>query len=788
MSDLSLAITFKVVDQASKQFQQLDAEFNKLTSKWEKLGFAVGSALKVGTATAVGALAVLTKAAIDNADAMQDAANRVGVSVESFSALAYAAKLSGSNAQELEAGLAQLNKSIAESQDKTSGAADAFKYLGVQTKNADGSLRNADEVFKDVADSIAKLPDGANKAAVVTELFSKAGGKLIDTLNNGSAGLEEFRKEAEALGLVISAETAKAAGDFNDSIDRIGNSIMGAATNIATQLTPTLNLLASEFVKTIKEGEGFKSFAEGVGIVFRTVIKIISTAVSTVYAFGKGIGALGAAVAAVASGDFKGAVNILKMYKDDVDAINTANEEFKKKVDDTGTAQAKATEETKKGTTARENFVASSKKAAAAAEAENKAFEKLKKSLLDQISGFKELSAEEQTLQLIQEKAAGTRSKANQEELLALARRADATKQLRLYQDQYVQSLLGTQTTLAGIQRTYDDLSTIERNLSGQHGFGWSSVGSAKSIIDITNALRGQEDAIQDMQRELDILNSSDELRKLNTNKILELETRIKAAKAAQAAVTQEQKDDAQQQLILNELITRNLAVWSEYIGNAADEQARLEATGNLLTKWLAEGKITLDQYNIAVTKLNENVANFNNSTLTKTQQKVREIATEFQTSFENFFYNIMQGQFDNILKSFKQLLDRMVAQALAANLANALFGNSFTKGGAVGGWAGSALTGLASIFGFRANGGPVTAGQPYIVGERRAEVFVPNRNGTILPSTDSLASMNAGATQVNFNVQAIDSASFLTHIDKNKRALTQLVQGTQRTYNMRTA
>ena len=35
----------------------------------------------------------------------------------------------------------------------------------------------------------------------------------------------------------------------------------------------------------------------------------------------------------------------------------------------------------------------------------------------------------------------------------------------------------------------------------------------------------------------------------------------------------------------------------------------------------------------------------------------------------------------------------------------------------------------------FRAQGGPVRQGQPYIVGENRPEVFVPEQNGTILPN-----------------------------------------------------
>lgn len=38
-------------------------------------------------------------------------------------------------------------------------------------------------------------------------------------------------------------------------------------------------------------------------------------------------------------------------------------------------------------------------------------------------------------------------------------------------------------------------------------------------------------------------------------------------------------------------------------------------------------------------------------------------------------------------------------------------------------------------IGGYRAAGGPVTAGKAYIVGEKRPEVFVPNQNGTIIPS-----------------------------------------------------
>ena len=51
-----------------------------------------------------------------------------------------------------------------------------------------------------------------------------------------------------------------------------------------------------------------------------------------------------------------------------------------------------------------------------------------------------------------------------------------------------------------------------------------------------------------------------------------------------------------------------------------------------------------------------------------------------------------------------------------------------------------AAVRGIAGLIdsafgGFRANGGSVSAGTPYVVGERGAELFVPSSNGTIIPN-----------------------------------------------------
>jgi hypothetical protein len=45
----------------------------------------------------------------------------------------------------------------------------------------------------------------------------------------------------------------------------------------------------------------------------------------------------------------------------------------------------------------------------------------------------------------------------------------------------------------------------------------------------------------------------------------------------------------------------------------------------------------------------------------------------------------------------------------------------------------------MAAFGGFRESGGDVRAGRAYVVGEKRPEVFVPDENGTIIPSLDNV-------------------------------------------------
>jgi len=140
--------------------------------------------------------------------------------------------------------------------------------------------------------------------------------------------------------------------------------------------------------------------------------------------------------------------------------------------------------------------------------------------------------------------------------------------------------------------------------------------------------------------------------------------------------------------------------------------------------------------------------------------------------------------------------------EALASaawSAANALQGSS--GGGSGSGW-GAVLNALgmgsvsgatkgagAGMFGGlipgRATGGPVSAGMPYIVGETRPELFVPNVSGHIIPripqATPAAANSSAmGAPVVNLNVNI--SNPTVESIPGIKRELAELKAGLPRT------
>ncbi len=139
------------------------------------------------------------------------------------------------------------------------------------------------------------------------------------------------------------------------------------------------------------------------------------------------------------------------------------------------------------------------------------------------------------------------------------------------------------------------------------------------------------------------------------------------------------------------------------------------------------------------------------------------DAANDMREAFRQSFSDGIKAALDGDLKGFFQSWFEGAGNRAMENILNAASDALFdllTKvlggaGGAGSGDLGSVFTSVfSSIFG-RASGGPVLANKPYIVGEKRPELFVPSTAGRIVPNMNELGRRGANdglPPSMNFN------------------------------------
>ena len=138
---------------------------------------------------------------------------------------------------------------------------------------------------------------------------------------------------------------------------------------------------------------------------------------------------------------------------------------------------------------------------------------------------------------------------------------------------------------------------------------------------------------------------------------------------------------------------------------------------------------------------------------ITEAEQKLKNLYEQIGQTVENGLVNAIQGAIDGT-KTLGQVAGQVFNQ-----IANSLlkFGVNSLLGG---------IPGLGDFF--RADGGNVTGGEPYMVGERGPELFVPNTSGNIVPNE------SIGGSSVVVNVDA--SGSSVEGDAENARALGEML------------
>lgn len=236
------------VDGMTKSERQARNFVRDLTSGAARAAGAL-AALGAATAAPIAALSAIT----GEMDTLAKASQRASMPIEAFSALAYAGSLADVTIESLTGAMGRLAKAQDAARDPASEQAKTFKALGIEVKNADGSLRDSAAVFEDFAGVFQKFEGSPEIVAAGMRIFGKGFQELIPLMRNGQRGLREAQEEARALGAVLSTEAAANAERFNDNLTRLQTGLKGVKNVLAIEALPSFVSLTDEMVRVAKE-------------------------------------------------------------------------------------------------------------------------------------------------------------------------------------------------------------------------------------------------------------------------------------------------------------------------------------------------------------------------------------------------------------------------------------------------------------------------------------------------------------------------------------------------------
>jgi len=258
-----------VEDRASKALKGIRQNFKHVD---DTVGMLKTSLIGV---VGVGGFGALIKSSIDAADKIGKLSTRLGISAEELSRLKHAAKLTGVEFNTLTMGLQRMTRRIAEAAQGSGEAVGALQELGLSAQRL--NMLSPDRQFKALADALQQVENPADKVRLSMKLLDSEGVALIQTMQGGSAALNQYGRDADRLGVTLDKNATESAARANDAITRMNASLTGVTNTLAVKLGPAIEAVANVMNDMLGPtldfiGRGFDGIRF---LVLQAVIKII---------------------------------------------------------------------------------------------------------------------------------------------------------------------------------------------------------------------------------------------------------------------------------------------------------------------------------------------------------------------------------------------------------------------------------------------------------------------------------------------------------------------------------
>ena len=249
--------------EASKVYRMGEA-FKSAGQKIEGAGQSLRGVSRAAAAVSA-ALGAITYKAGTTADDLNTLSKVTGINTKELQMYAAMADLVDVSVDDLARSTKFLKRSMS-----TDSKAKYFEKLGVETKNADGSLRDANEVFQETIVALGKMENETERDAVAMALMGKSANNLNPLIEDGGRTYEKVAKMMEKYGLEpVSQEGLDRAEEFNDTIDTIKLLLRQVAQIVGTKIAGTLLPVMEKVVKRVAE------FAKWLGSLDGRTLSII---------------------------------------------------------------------------------------------------------------------------------------------------------------------------------------------------------------------------------------------------------------------------------------------------------------------------------------------------------------------------------------------------------------------------------------------------------------------------------------------------------------------------------
>lgn len=261
-----MAKTENQIKSTTKELQSSKVNWESVGNVVGKVGKAFGTALAALGGAAVGAataLTGLTVSASNYADDLITQSTFTRQSTDELQKYAYAARFIDVEMDTLTKSMAKNIKSMDSARNGSEAYADAYKALGISVVDANGKLRDSNDVYWETIDALGNVQNETERDALAMQLFGKSAQELNSVIGAGSEAFKRLGDEAAQMGFVLSEDAVTRLGAFNDKLQVLSAGMDGLKNAASLIALPFLDTLAAEGIPILTDFSSAVMAAEG---------------------------------------------------------------------------------------------------------------------------------------------------------------------------------------------------------------------------------------------------------------------------------------------------------------------------------------------------------------------------------------------------------------------------------------------------------------------------------------------------------------------------------------------